>query len=119
MKPRRCQCLCGAVEFIVTSRSYTAHECHCTQCRRFSGHLWAYVSLRWEDVSFQKDDRLVWFALTDRAKRGFCGRCGTSLFWRQNGSDEVDVSAAAFDEPSGLRLGAPSFPEFKGDYYEL
>lgn len=116
---RSARCLCGSVAFTVSSRARTAHECHCSQCRRWSGHVWSYVTVRWQDVVFDADGSLVWFALTDRARRGFCGECGSSLFWSQNGSAKVDVSAGAFDEPSGLVTRAPFLPRFKGDYYEI
>lgn len=113
------RCLCGAVAFSARSRAYTAHECHCTQCRKWSGHVWAYVCVRWDELTFTRDDGLVWYAHTPKARRGFCGHCGSTLFWRRNGSAKVDVSAGAFDMPTGLRLGAPSFPENHGDYYGL
>lgn len=110
-------CLCGAVDFTANSPAYTAHECHCSQCRRWSGHVWAYVQLRWNDLGFARDDGLAWYSHTPKARRGFCAHCGTTLFWRRSGSDKVDVSAGVFDTPTGLRLGAPSYPENRGDYY--
>ncbi len=34
--------------------------------------------------------------------REFCGRCGSALFWRQDGSTEADVYLGAFDRPEDL-----------------
>jgi hypothetical protein len=33
-------CLCGAVKFKVEGELKPADACHCTQCRRTSGHYW-------------------------------------------------------------------------------
>lgn len=110
------RCLCGAIAFSCNSRSQFAHECHCQQCPRWSGHVWAYVTMRWTALTFQRDDGLRWHRQTKKAERGFCVTCGTSMFWRPEGLGRVDVSAAVLDQPTGLRLGAVSFPEFQGDY---
>jgi hypothetical protein len=112
-------CLCGAVAFTASGRARTAHECHCSQCRRWSGHVWAYVTLPWAAVVFTRDEGLRWYRHSPRAARGFCETCGSTLFWRSEGSDRVDVSAGALDAPTGLRLGSDSYPRFKGDYYHL
>lgn len=112
-------CLCGAVAFAASGRASVAHECHCRQCRRWSGHVWAYVTMRWAAVTFTRDEGLRWYRHSPRATRGFCGNCGSTLFWRPEGSGRVDVSAGALDAPTGLRLGSDSYPQFKGDYYQL
>ncbi|SMO72304.1 GFA family protein [Paracoccus laeviglucosivorans] len=116
---RHGRCLCGSVAFTARSRTRKAHECHCSQCRRWSGHVWAYVTLPWDALDFSGDADLRWYDHTPKARRGFCGTCGATLFWRQNGSAKVDVSAGAFDMPTGWTLGAPSFGGDKGDYYRL
>ena len=111
-------CLCGAVAFSCQGRARMAHECHCGQCRRWSGHVWAYVQMQWPAIAFARDDGLRWYRHGPRALRGFCGECGTTLFFRPDRGAGVDVSAGALDPPTGLRLGAPSFPQFQGDYCE-
>lgn len=109
-------CLCGAVAFACGGRARMAHECHCGQCRRWSGHVWAYVQMQWSAIAFSRKDGLSWYRHSPRALRGFCGECGTTLFFRPEGEAGVDVSAGVLDEPTGLRLGAPSFSQFQGDY---
>lgn len=111
-------CLCGAVAFSGHGRAVAAHECHCGQCRRWSGHVWAYVTMRWAALEFAREDGLRWYRHTPRAQRGFCGTCGSTLFWRPEGGGRVDVSAGVLDQPTGLRLGSVSYPQFRGDYCE-
>lgn len=109
-------CLCGGVAFAALGKAVVAHECHCRNCRRWSGHVWAYVTMRWAALDCSRDDGLIWYRHTPRAQRGFCG---STLFWRPEGSGRVDVSAGVLDAPTGLRLGSDSYPQFRGDYYDL
>jgi len=41
MQMLRGSCLCGAVCYQVTGDVYGPSVCHCSQCRKQSGHLWA------------------------------------------------------------------------------
>lgn len=119
------RCLCGGVEFsIVADEPERADACHCTQCRRWSGHYWASVNGSIGSLSFSKgEDRLKWYRASDSARRGFCGECGSSLFWHADGlekhKDRVAVALGALDEPTGLKLGVHIFVADKGDYYDI
>lgn len=109
------RCLCGAVTLRAETGEAVAHECHCTQCRRQSGHVWAYVNLPRSAV--QLDGPIGTHAHTSAATRGFCTVCGSFLYWEKAGDDRIDISAGLLDSPTGLHLGEPSFPDDKGDYY--
>jgi len=49
-------------------------------CLRWSGGPW--VALFLESIDFTADEGLAWIQSSDIAERGFCNRCGSSLFWR-------------------------------------
>ena len=80
------QCLCGAVTFqgtLVRDRGIGA--CHCGQCRRWGGGG-PYMAVRFEGgVEVTSGESLTWFASSTDGERGFCNRCGSSLFWRSPG----------------------------------
>lgn len=109
-------CLCGAVRFQGTLSDPEVVACHCGQCRRWSGHVWASFHL---DDARIEGDSLRWFASSAEAERGFCASCGSSLFWRPAGRDRLSVSPGALDGEAGLRLGRHIFVADKGDYYEI
>ncbi len=112
------QCLCGAIRFRGRSApDPDLRACHCSQCRRWSGHVWA--SFDTETLTFESADSLRWFASSETAERGFCATCGSSLFWRSKGSDTIEVAPGALNLPTGLRLAGHIFTAFKGDYYNL
>lgn len=108
-------CLCGAIRFRGTPEGEVT-RCHCEQCRRWAGDPWSSVSLR--DIVIEGEG-LRWFRSSDRAERGFCGRCGASLFWRRIGAASVEVSMGCADMPTGLSLQRHIFTAYRGDYYRI
>ena len=112
-------CLCGAVRFETTGALRGVVYCHCTQCRKQSGHFYAATDVDDVALEIEGNDNITWFAASDFAKRGFCAKCGSVLFWKRNGSDKISVMAGGFDQPSGLKGEAHIFVADKGDYYTL
>ena len=112
-------CECGAVAFEVTGARDAITFCHCSQCRRTSGHLWAATNAPFADVNFTNDSGLRWYASSDFAKRGFCKECGSSLFYRMNGEVGIGIAAGCFDAPNHFKPGKHIFVKDKGDYYEI
>ncbi|MDM7255981.1 MAG: GFA family protein [Paracoccus sp. (in: a-proteobacteria)] len=107
-------CLCGRVRFTGEAVADDLRACHCGQCRRWSGHVWAGVTAR---LTIEGEPR--WFRSSPQAERGFCPVCGSNLFWRKPGHDLLDVAPGAIDPPTGLRLIGHIFIAFKGDYYQI
>lgn len=76
-------CLCGDVRFTVTWPSKWVAHCHCTMCQRAHGA--AFVT--WFGIENERvriDDAggsLDWYVSSPGAERGFCKRCGSSLFF--------------------------------------
>ncbi len=113
------RCECGAVTFEVTGLRDTVTFCHCSQCRRTSGHFWASTHAAFTNVTFSRDDGLHWYASSDFAKRGFCQNCGSSLFYRMNDEDGIGIAAGCIDDPHDLTPGKHIFCADKGTYYEI
>jgi hypothetical protein len=113
----RGSCLCGSVAFEADPPLRDILACHCTQCRHVSGHYWAATSVPHARFRLTRDDGLVWYRSSDQARRGFCGHCGSPLFWQPEGEDRISISAGAFDDPLPVRVAAHWFAEDAGDYY--
>ena len=110
-------CLCGQVMFEATPDRHVI-ACHCTQCRKQSGHFWAATFAWHKDFRLIRDEGLRWFDASPQARRGFCGGCGAFLFWQPAGEDRISIAAGAFDGPTGLHIGESWFNEDAGDYYD-
>ena len=112
-------CLCGAVRFTATGSLRGVVYCHCSQCRKQSGHYYAATSVDDDRLEIEGGENITWFAASGFAKRGFCATCGSVLFWKHNEQDEISVMAGAFDRPSGLKGEVHIFVADKGDYYAI
>lgn len=112
-------CLCGAVRFRLTGKLRDVSHCHCAMCRRWHGHVGAYTNVARSGLEFTEARGLKWFRSSAIARRGFCGECGSSLFWDGDKRDAISVAAGALDAPTGLVSNVQIFTEDKGDYYEL
>lgn len=90
--------------------------CHCTQCRKTSGHHVAATSALRDRVAI--DGAVTWYRSSPTARRGFCPVCGSNLFWDGPGS-HLSVMAGTLDEAPGLQLAGHIFCADKGAYYEI
>lgn len=109
-------CLCGAVRFTVAGPLRPVIACHCTQCRKTSGHHVAATAALRDDIRITGD--VTWYASSDAARRGFCPACGSNLFWDGPGT-HLSIFAGTLDAPTGLALAGHIFCANKGDYYEI
>ena len=112
-------CLCGAVRFTVSGPLRGVIHCHCGQCLKTHGHAAAYTNAPRKALRFSREDGLRWFASSERARRGFCGECGASLFYEPHDSGTLSIAAGMFDRPSGLRSIGHIYVDHKSDYYEI
>ncbi|HLW24930.1 MAG TPA: GFA family protein [Steroidobacteraceae bacterium] len=112
-------CLCGAVRYRVHGAPRDVVACHCSQCRRTSGHHAAMTSVPEDRLELITSDGLIWYRSSSTAERGFCSRCGSNLFWRPTGEQRVAITAGSLDAPTGLELIEHIFVADKSDYYEI
>jgi hypothetical protein len=112
-------CLCGAVSFEVAAPLHPPDACHCSQCRKQSGHYWASTDVARSDLTIHGAEKLTWFRSSEKVRRGFCSTCGSVLFWDPVRKDLVGVAMGAFDQPTDTQLGIHIFVAEKGDYYDI
>ena len=109
-------CLCGAVRFKVDGPLRPVIACHCTQCRKTSGHHVAATSAPRETVTIEGN--VTWYASSPSARRGFCPVCGSNLFWDGPGAN-LSIFAGTLDGDPGIRLAGHIFCADKGAYYDI
>jgi hypothetical protein len=93
--------------------------CHCTACRKSSGHYFASTDIPRETLTIRGAEHVTWYASSEKARRGFCSICGASLFWDPLHRDWTAVAMGAFEKPTGTSLDKHIFVHEKGDYYDL
>lgn len=120
-------CLCGGVRYEVRGPLRDVVGCHCRQCARTSGHHVAATKCRAADLALTASETLRWYRSSPEAERGFCGTCGSNLFWRavpkasEAAGEEpgVSVMAGTLDQPTGLKVREHIFVGSKSDYYTI
>jgi hypothetical protein len=93
--------------------------CHCSMCRRATGHFVAATACHESRLHITGSDHLRWYQSSGLAKRGFCDICGSNLFWKPTGDSRMCIWAGSLNSPTGLKAVAHIFVDEKGDYYNL
>ncbi len=119
IKMHKGACLCGAVSFQVEGDLPPPDACHCTQCRKQSGHFFASTDVPRAALTILGEERVTWFRSSAMVRRGFCSVCGSALFWDPPAKDWIGVAMGAFEEPTNTRLRIHIFVAEKGDYYDI
>ena len=112
-------CLCGAVRYEVRGPLRPVVACHCTMCRRSSGHFAAFTATLPENLFLIESEGLRWYRSSASARRGFCTVCGSNLFWEPASGGRVSISAGTLDLPTELETVIHVFVEDAGDYYTI
>lgn len=112
-------CLCGAVSYVIHGQPRSVVACHCSQCRKTSGHYVAATQISKDRLEIKGASNLTWYPSSETAMRGFCRTCGSQLFWTAKTSNHVSVMAGTIDGASGLTLDRQIHCSDKGDYYPL
>ena len=114
-------CLCGGVRYEIIGPRRDVINCHCENCRRTHGHIAAYTSVLKSDLELTSEQTLRWYHdESPDTWRGFCNRCGASLFWdARDGRSKMAVAAGSLDDSGELKTIGHVFVSEAGRYYEL
>ncbi len=93
-------CLCGQVRYTLREAPSNVEYCHCGMCRKQTGAPvagWIDVpqrALSWEGGKPSE------YASSPEARRGFCGNCGSALYFRWlAGGDKISLAVGGLDDP--------------------
>jgi hypothetical protein len=114
-------CLCGGVRYRIDGRYRDIICCHCENCRRTHGHIAAYTALRRSDLTLLNEQTLQWYHdVSPDTWRGFCNRCGASLFWdARDGRQRISVAAGSLDDSRDLKIIGHVYVSEAAGYYEI
>ena len=112
-------CDCQGVVFELIGELRDVVFCHCSQCRKTSGHYWAATQVPKVNLNLIKATSLSWYDSSDKARRGFCSVCGSSMFYERKGIDKISVSAGSLEIPTSLDRMRHIYVASQGDYYDI
>jgi len=102
-------CLCGAVKFTVSGELRDILICHCAQCLHWHGQAAWYSQASRDAIQLESDKALRWYRSSRHARRGFCGDCGSSLFWSPGDGSRWSIAAGALQGADYLKTEAHIF----------
>ena len=111
-------CNCGGVTWEAQGEMRPIVACHCSQCRKQTGLYYAATAADDTNLTII-GDTLKWYSASPDAKRGFCGECGSALFWKHDKDDFTSILAGSIDGVSGLEIAKHIFVSDKPDWYEI
>jgi len=111
------ECLCRAISYEITGPARPVINCHCSRCRRHTGHFMAATAAAVEDVVIA-GETLTWYEADEGVQYGFCGVCGSTLFWRTaRRPGRISIAAGTLTPPTGLQTVAAIYTDFASDYH--
>jgi hypothetical protein len=112
-------CLCGNVKFEFDPPTRPIIVCHCIQCRKQTGSMMHSTSVSINKFRLTEQRGLKWYRASDIAARGFCGDCGSVLFWKPDTADRISFTAGSIDGNTGLAIEGHIYCDFKADYFDV
>lgn len=110
-------CLCQQVTIeAIESEEFVV--CHCSQCRRWGGGPILSVDCS-SKVAFTGEALISRYQSSEWAQRGFCGHCGTHLFYYLIASKEYFLPVGLFQEKKDFVFKREIFIDSKPDYYQF
>ena len=112
-------CLCGGIKVKIQGNLRYVSNCHCSQCMQTHGNFAAYTSCMSKDLTFLNKSSLRWYKSSNNAKRGFCNKCGASIFFKRKDNPNISISAGMFQKTTKLTTKNHIFTKGKMNYYKL
>ncbi|MGI9506183.1 MAG: GFA family protein [Geminicoccaceae bacterium] len=71
-----------------------------------SGHVFAATAAPRDAFTLTESAGLRWYRSSPTSRRGFCGDCGSSLFFDHGDSESMGIAAGSFDGELPVTLAA-------------
>lgn len=111
------RCLCGAVTASATITNPILRACHCDMCRQHTSGM--FVSLAVDEGSVDMQGDVCTYRSSDWAQRGFCGTCGSTLFYETVHDGARHPAAGLFADIDDVPLKLEFFSDMCPSGYAL
>lgn len=111
------QCLCGAVRVTARTDNAVLRACHCDMCRRHTSG--AFFSIETVPGSIVVSGDATTYRSSEWAQRGFCGACGSTLWYETIHDRGRNLAAGLFADGGGAPLKIEFFADMCPNGYRL
>ena len=112
-------CHCEGVKLKIKGKLRHVINCNCFDCMKTHGNYAAYTSCAENKITFINKKTLKWYNSSKIAKRGFCSKCGASMFYKRKNDINISISGGVFNNPTKLKTSFNIYTKNKLDYYKL
>lgn len=116
------RCLCGAVSYTLEGELLYLYNCHCAECRAFSGASFA-TNASVETAAFalqDPGDRLRRYATANGGGRYFCSDCGSPIYSAaSDGQAFISLHCGSLEAPPDKALDANVWVEEKCPWVDI
>jgi hypothetical protein len=121
MKQLHASCLCGAVRLSLPDQFDYMGNCHCSECRKFSGSDYASVGgLDGDKVTIvQGEEVLSRYQKSPETALAFCRQCGSSLFSQKRSSGKINLRLGILDDVPSQQPNFHIFVGAKAPWYRI
>lgn len=114
------KCLCGAVELEIELANAISEiaACHCSMCRNWLGGPMLAIDsgvLK----SIKNESSITRYQSSEWAERGFCNKCGTSLFYYLKPADQYHFPVGLLEDKLQFKFSHQIFIDEKPEYYSF
>ena len=116
------QCLCGIVQYSVTTEIENFYFCHCKQCRKITGSAFASniltkpVDVNW--ISGEENVKRFDYSGSRVFTKVFCSNCGSGLPFLNKNKSSLVIPAGSLDHEPDLQPINNIFWKDKAKWYE-
>jgi hypothetical protein len=115
-------CYCGAVKYQIQGRLLMFANCHCPDCRKFSGSAFSSVLVT-ESKGFtvtSGQDNLIHYQSSPGKERCFCKTCGCPVFSRvEQRPGMIFVRAGSLDDDPQIKPQCHIWVSHKAPWHDI
>ncbi|NEP05969.1 MAG: GFA family protein [Okeania sp. SIO2G4] len=111
-------CLCGAVHIFVKTNSKSVAACHCNMYRKWMGGPLLAIECG-NQIRFEGSENISVFNSSEWAKRGFCSKRGSHLFYRLKQEGDYIIPVGLLDNDSNFTFEQQIFIDQKPSFYSF
>lgn len=97
-------CLCGACRYETSAAPINVRACHCRACQKATGAPF-YTRVLVPIEGLEITGPVAWYSSSPEVRRGFCSRCGTTMFSERASAGVIGLTMGSLDDPDAF---APS-----------
>jgi hypothetical protein len=93
-------CACGAFRFSAHGAPLRASLCHCMTCRKHLGSPFGAFAIYRADQVELGNAPTIEFKSSEDGRRYSCAACGSPVYDRYEGADQIELMFGSFDDTS-------------------